>query len=161
MRIEYVSHSESESSDFSGRLNQHFASGSMNVHKKEVANNSGFAQSTLVSGRVNQPRVNAGSNIDFLTSQQAQDWIKTTARQFNLSLRQLRTQQSSFVEGYQRTPIFLKLYGTQGALMSFLEEAGSQNMNMELAKILLVSPDYVNYSDDNLVLVLNMYLYEK
>ena len=54
-----------------------------------------------------------------------------------------------------------RLYGDQPSILGFLEEMASQSVNVEVTKILLVSPDMVNYSDDKLITIVSMYLYEQ
>jgi hypothetical protein len=54
----------------------------------------------------------------------------------------------------------LRVYGSQSSLVGFLGEISAQSINVELTKLLLVSPDMVSHSDETLVLVVNMFLYE-
>lgn len=163
LRIEFVANTSAEANDFTDRLSQYFGSGNFTVlSESQVATNGRSVEKVLVSGRTaTDGRVSGNERIEFLTLQQAKDWINSSARQNGLDVRQVNSQPDFYTSGYQKTPILARLYGSQSSLVAFLEAMAAKNMNVELTKILLVSPDMATYSDDNLVMVLNMFLYEK
>jgi hypothetical protein len=162
IRFEFVANSADEARDFVGRLQNYFGSSGFKViSENQVATNGRSVQKTLISANVTgRGGASSSETMEFLNQAQAQDWLKSTSRQYGLSLRQLTTQQGAFTDGYQKTPIFARFYGGQSAILSFLESFSTQNINFELAKVIIVSPDRVSYSDDNLVLVLNMFVYQ-
>jgi hypothetical protein len=163
VRMEFVAQSQAQAGDFTSRLRQNLGGSSFKViSDNAVASNGGSVQKVLVAGRSTASGSAAASGrIEYLDSRQASDWIKNTARQYGLSVIQLNTQQASFIEGLQKTPVFARLSGSKAAVSGMLEELASQSMNLELAKIILVSPDHIYYKDDTLVLVLNLFLYER
>ena len=161
VRMEFVAQSQAQAGDFTQRLQQQLGGSSFKViSDNQVASNGGSVQKVLVSGRSSSARGSASGSIDYLNSTQASDWIKNTARQSGLSVIQLNTQQASFIEGVQKTPIFARLSGSKDAVRGMLDELAAQSLNLELAKVILVSPDHIYYKDDTLVLVLNLFLYE-
>jgi hypothetical protein len=162
VRMEFVAQNQAEAGDFTGRLQQQLGgSGFKVISDNQVASNGGSVQKVLVSGRASSRSGSASGRIEYLNSTQASDWIKNTARQSGLSIIQLNTQQASFIEGVQKTPIFARLSGSKEAVRSMLDDLAGQNVNLELAKVILVSPDHIYYDDDTLVLVMNLFLYER
>ena len=161
VRIEVVAGSASEARDYANVLNQNFGSGNFSVvSETQVAANGRGLEKVLITGTMSGSAGSSNDGAQFLSLSQAQNWIKQTAGQFGLDLRQVQTHQPSYVTDYQRTPIMLRLYGSQSSLVGFLGEISAQSINVELTKLLLVSPDMVSHSDENLVLVINMFLYE-
>lgn len=163
VRVEFVANTVSEAKDFTNSLNQTFGGSNFSVvSENQVASNGRSLEKVLVSGKMTTDgRVSSSESMQFLNLGQAQDWIRRASQQFGLTVRELKTQQGTFVDGYQRIPLLVRVYGNQSSIVGFLEEIAAQSLNVELAKILLVSPDMVSYSDDNLILVINMYLYEQ
>ncbi len=160
VRLEFASSTASVARDFAGRLNQTWGAGSFKVvSETQVGSNGGFLDKVLIAGRISSTAP-ANGGAQELSLAQIKDWVGATARQFGLSVRELKTQPSTFGGGGQATPLLARLYGNQGAISDFLQEMGKQSLNVELVKILLVSPDMVNYTDDNLILVMNMLLHE-
>ncbi len=161
VRIEVVASSASEARDYANVLNQNFGSGNFSVvSENQIAANGSGLERVLITGTMSGSGGGSPDGAQFLSLSQAQNWIKQTAGQFGLDLRQVQTHQPSYVTDYQRTPIMLRVYGTQSSLVGFLGEISAQSINVELTKLLLVSPDMVSHSDENLVLVINMFLYE-
>ncbi len=161
VRIEVVAGSASEARDFANTLNQSFGSGNFSVvSENRVASNGRGLEKVLITGSMSGNSGSSNDGAQFLSLSQAQNWIKQTAGQFRLDLRQVQTHPSSYVTDYQRTPIMLRVYGSQSSLVGFLGEMSTQSINVELTKLLLVSPDMVSHSDENLVLVINLFLYE-
>ena len=161
VRVEVVAGSASEARGYANVLNQNFGSGSFSVvSENQVAGNGRGLDKVLITGTMSGSSVESNDGAQFLSLSQAQTWIKQTAGQFGLDLRQIQTHPSSYVTDYQRTPIMLRVFGNQASLVGFLAEMSSQSINVELTKLLLVSPDMVSHSDENLVLVINLFLYE-
>jgi len=161
VRIEVVAGSASEGRDYANVLNQNFGSGNFSVvSESQVAANGRGLEKVLITGTMSGSAAGSNDGAQFLSLSQAQNWIKQTAGQFGLDLRQVQTHQGSYVTDFQRTPIMLRVYGSQSSLVGFLGEISAQSINVELTKLLLVSPDMVSHSDENLVLVINMFLYE-
>jgi len=161
VRIEVVASSASEARDYANVLNQSFGSGNFSVvSENRVAANGRGLERVLITGIMSGSGGGSNDRAQFLSLSQAENWIKQTTGQFGLDLRQVQTHQSSYVTDYQRTPIMLRAYGSQSSLVGFLGEISAQSINVELTKLLLVSPDMVSHSDENLVLVINMFLYE-
>ncbi len=161
VRIEVVASSASEARDYANVLNQNFGSGNFSVvSENQVAANGRGLERVLITGTMSGSGGGSNDGAQFLSLSQAQNWIKQTAGKFGLDLRQVQTHQGSYVTDYQRTPIMLRVYGSQSSLVGFLGEISAQSINVELTKLLLVSPDMVSHSDETLVLVINMFLYE-
>lgn len=162
-RIELIGNLGGEARSLVDRLNRDFGSANFAiVSEDQIAANGGSLDRVLISGSMASSS-NVGSNeqVEFLNVNQAQDWIKNTSLQYGLELRQLKIEQASSANGYQKVPVFARIYGAQSSLVGFLQEMAGQNLNLEITKIQLVSPDMVSFSDDNLVLVLYMYLYQR
>jgi len=163
VRIELVGDSSREVREFADRLNRNYGQGSFAVvSEDQVAANGGLVERVLISGKLaSTGNVSASEQVEFLSLSQAEGWIKNTCLQYGLELRHLKTEQSSFSQGYQKTPIFVRIYGAQSSIVGFLQELSGQNINLEVTKIQLVSPDMISYSDDNLVLIAYMFLHQK
>ncbi len=159
-RVEFVASSASEARDFTEQLNQTLGKFSV-VSESQISTNGQSMQKLLVTGRISGTGSSASGNLASYTLSQATDWLNRTARQFGVSVRELKPQPGTFVNGYQKVPLLGRLYGSQSAVLGLLKEISRQETNVEFSKILLVSPDMVTFSDDNLILVLNMYLYEQ
>lgn len=159
VRMEVVANSASDARDFANVLGQNFGGNFSVVSENPVPSNGTTKDKVLITGTMSSGGRSSGG-AQFLSLSQAQNWFRQSVAQFGLELRQISALSSSFVTDYQRTPILLRVYGSQSSLVSFLEEISAQSINVELTKILMVSPDMVTHSDDNLVLVLNLLLYE-
>jgi hypothetical protein len=162
VRIEVVAGSASEARDYANVLNQNFGSGNFSVvSESRVAANGSGLEKVLITGTMSGRARGSNDGAQFLSLSQAENWIKQTAGQFGLDMRQFQTHPGNYVTDYQRTPIMLRVYGNQSSLVGFLGEISAQSINVELTKLLLVSPDMVSYSDENLVLVISLFLYER
>ena len=162
VRLEIVSNTAAEARDFANGLNQTFPSGKFSVvSESTVASNGGTMDRVLVSGTLALSGGSASGTMRFMNTNQMKDWLTSNARQFGLTVREVRTLQGSFAGGYHKVPVMARLYGDQPSILGFLEEMASQSVNVEVTKILLVSPDMVNYSDDKLITIVSMYLYEQ
>ncbi len=162
VRMELVAGSSTSARNFAQRLNQTWNGANFEVvSESQVEGNGAFLEKALISGRIAGASNSANGGVRFMTLAQAKDWLNQTARQFGLNVRELKTQPGTRDGGYQKTPVVARVYGNQSSLVGFLEEMSNQSVNLELVKILLVSPDMLNYTDDNLILVLNMLLYEQ
>ena len=161
VRIEVVASSASEARDYANVLNQNFASGNFSVvSENQIASNGRSLDKVLITGTIRGSARGSNDGAQFLSLSQAENWMKQTVGQFGLDLRQFQTHPGNYVTDYQRTPIMLRVYGRQSSLVGFLGEISAQSINVELTKLLLVSPDMVSYSDENLVLVISLFLYE-
>ncbi len=162
MRVEFVASTSSETQDFIGLLGQNFGSGNFSVlSESQVATNGKSLQKVLLSGSVAGDGAAASrSTVEFLNLEQAKTWVQETANQYGLEVRQFQSHQGTFDNGYTRIPIMIRVFGSKSSVVAFLEEIAVQGLNVELTKILLVSPDMINYSDDALMLVLNLFLYQ-
>ncbi len=152
VRLEFVASTASDARNFTNTLNQNFGSGNLAVvSESKASSNSGVFDKVLISGTVAGNGIASSSGgVRFMNLGQAKDWINSSARQFGLTVRQLAPQQGSFTNGYQKTPILARIYGNQSSIVGLLEEIAAQSYNIELAKVLLVSPDVITFSDDNL-----------
>ncbi len=161
-RVEFVAATTADARDFTSRLNQYFGAGNFAIVSESQVNANGrVLEKVLVTGKINSASAGSGGSARFLNTGQAKDWIRRNAQQYNLAVRELKSQSGSFSDGYQNVPLLVRVSGSQSALIGFLEEFSSQSINVEMAKILLVSPDMATFSDENMILVLNMYLHEK
>jgi len=160
-RVEFVSGSISEAKDFTDQLNQTMGRFSI-VSESQVASNGTSLEKVLVSGQIGATSPSSPSGpVRFYDLGEVTDWVRSTAQQAGVTVRELKPQPATSTQGYQKIPLLGRLYGKKSSLLSFLREIGQQEVNVEVTKILLVSPDMVSYSDENLILVLNMYLYEQ
>jgi hypothetical protein len=162
LRMEYVANSAADAKSFTDRLNRDFGAGNLSVvSEKQVATNGQSLDKILISGSI--PTRAAGSQtdgVDIFNVAQIKDWMQASARQFGVQVRQFDSQPGRFAQGFQKTPILVRIYGSKDALVRFMEFFASENLNVELTKILLVSPDMVSFSDDNLMLVMNLFLFQ-
>ncbi len=163
VHIEVLGKSSDQVHGFADQLNQSFGSGVFSVVSEDrIAADGGQLNRILISGKMSPSgSASTGEQVEFLSLSQVQDWVKNACLQYGLELQQLKSQQASFVQGYQKTPIFARIYGAQSSVIGFLQEISSQNINVELTKVQLISPDMVSFSDENLVLVIYMYLYQQ
>lgn len=162
VRLEIVSNTAADARDFANGLNQIFPSGKFSVvSESTVASNGASLDRVLVSGTLALSGGSASGAMRFMNTSQMKEWLTSNARQFGLTVRELKTQQGSFAGGYHKVPVMARLYGDQPSILGFLEEMAAQSVNVEVTKILLVSPDMVNYSDDKLITIVSMYLYEQ
>lgn len=162
LRMEYVAVSPADAKSFTDRLNQDFGAGKLSVvSEKQVATNGQSLEKVLISGPI-ASRSSAGQpgGVDLLSVAQIKEWLQSSAKQFGLQVRQFDSQQGRFSEGYQKTPILVRIYGSKESLVRFMNFFANENLNVELTKILLVSPDMVSFSDDNLMLVMNLFLFQ-
>lgn len=163
LRMEYVALSAADAKSFTDRLNQDYGSGNLAVvSEKQVANNGQSLDKVLISGTI-AAKASSGAQangVDIMNVTQIKDWLQSSAKQFGLQVRQFDSQQGRFADGYQKTPILVRIYGSKESLVRFMEFFASENLNVELTKILLVSPDMVSFSDDNLMLVMNLFLFQ-
>lgn len=161
-RVEFVAATTADARDFTSKMNQYFGAGNfVIVSESQVNANGRILEKVLVTGKINSASNGSGGSARFLNTGQAKDWIRRNAQQYNLVVRELKSQPGSYSGGYQKIPLLVRVYGSQSALIGFLEEFSSQSINVEMAKILLVSPDMATFSDETMILVLNMYLHEK
>lgn len=161
VRLEFVAPTKTDANEFTNRLTQNSAGGNfVVVSKAHVASDSRPFEKVLVSGSLsNNELTSFDGGVKSMNSEEAKAWFQQTARQYGLRVRDYKVFRASFVTGYEKIPIFVRIFGSKSSLIDFLNEFSAQNLNIELAKILFVSPDMVNFRDDNLVLVLNLYLY--
>jgi len=159
-RVEFVAGAVSEAKDFADQLNQTLGQFSI-VSENQVAANGSSLEKVLLSGHMGTSSPNSSGTVRFYDLNQAKDWVRSTAQQAGVTVRELKPQPSTPAQGYQKVPLLGRIYGNKAAVLSFLREIGQQEVNVEVTKILLVSPDMVSFSDENLILVLNMYLYEQ
>ncbi len=163
LRMEYVALSAADGKSFTDRLNQDYGAGNLSVvSEKQVANNGQSLDKVLISGTVAAKASSGGQadGVDIMNVSQIKEWLQSSAKQFGLQLRQFDSQQGRFADGYQKTPILVRIYGSKESLVRFMEFFASENLNVELTKILLVSPDMVSFTDDNLMLVMNLFLFQ-
>lgn len=160
VRFEFVADSPSAARNFTDQLGQFFGAGNYSVvSEAQVANNGQSLDKVLISARVPGSGASA-TGATIMSLSEAKDWFSSTCSEFGLSLRDMNSQPAIRSGQYDKTPILLRINGAQSSIISFLRELAADNINVEIAKILLASPDMVSYSDENLVLVLNLFLYE-
>ncbi len=163
LRVELVAASGAEAKNFTQRLNSEFGGGGLSVlSEQQVASNGQMMEKVLISGTVAKTvsSNSQGGGVDIYNVSQIKEWLQSATRQFGLELRQFDSQQGRFSEGYQKSPMLVRIYGSKSSLMQFLDSLAQQNFNIELTKILMVSPDMVSFSDDSLMLVMNLFLYQ-
>ncbi|HEX9654289.1 MAG TPA: hypothetical protein VGA99_11310 [bacterium] len=162
LRMEYVAASPADAKSFTQQLNQNYGAGSLSVvSEKQVASNGQSMEKVLISGTIASKTAGTQTNgVDIFNITQLKDWMQSSAKQFGLQIVQFDSQQGRFAEGYQKTPILVRVYGSKESLQRFMDFFASENLNVELAKILLVSKDMASFSDDNLMLVMNLFLFQ-
>lgn len=161
LRMEFVSASASDARDFAANLNQNLGSGSFSIlSESQVATNGRSFEKVLISGRIARKTQNIRGSVEAMDLDEFRNWVRTTGQQFGVQVRQINVQQGASADGYTRIPILMRIFGDKASLVAILEAIASQRLNVELTKILLVSPDMISYSDDQLMLVVNLFLYE-
>ncbi|MFQ5707246.1 MAG: hypothetical protein ACE5HO_07330 [bacterium] len=163
LRMEFVAASEGDAQDYTGQISQSSSARNIVVlSESKVPANGQALDKVLISGTVPNFSESAPTgSVRSLTVSQARSWLKQATGAQGLSLRQFKSNQASYSDGHQRIPVLVRISGNKASLMSFLQDLGQQNFGIELSKILLVSPDMARYDDTNLLLVLNMYLYQE
>lgn len=160
LRLELVGASAADARAFATTLSQSFGGNFSVLSESQVATNGQSLEKVLISGTL--PRNGSGGpmNVTVYSVKELQDWFRNTARALGLELRQIRAQRGISADGGFKTPVLVRLFGSKDVLLQFLSEMASENMNIDLAKVLLVSPDMVSYTDDQLTLVINLFVYE-
>lgn len=162
LRLEFLAPTKTTANEFSNQLTQNAGIGNFVVlSEDQVATDGQSFEKVLMSGTMtNNELASSVSAVNFINSDEAKDWFQQTARQYDLNIREFKSHRASIVEGYEKIPIFVRIFGSKSSLMDFLNVFANQNLNIELTKILLVSSDMINFLDDNLFLVMNLYLYQ-
>ncbi|MFQ5823519.1 MAG: hypothetical protein ACE5JB_05640 [bacterium] len=162
MRVELVASTASESQNFTNLLTQSFGTGHFTVlSESQVASNGQSLKKVLLSGTIaSNGRATSVGRVEYLNLEQTKNWIQNTSQQYGLQIRQIQSNQGNFVDGYLKIPLLIRIFGSKSSMVGFLEEIASQSLNVELTKILLVSPDMITFSDETMILVLNLYLYQ-
>jgi flagellar basal body-associated protein FliL len=162
MRVEFVASTTSEAQNFIDLLNRNFSTGNFTVvSESQVATDGRSLDKVLLAGSVVSNRAtSSAAGVEILNLEQAKTWIQSTSKQYGLQIREIRSHQGTFMDGYLKIPVLVRIFGNKQAVVGFLDEIAVQGLNIELAKILLVSPDMTNYSDDSLMLVMNLFLYQ-
>lgn len=160
LRLEFVAPTESRARGFVDELSRTYAGANFVVlSESRVASNGQGWQKVLLSGNVNGGAggsVQAGAQMLDLSSCKA--WFERMANTYRLQIKEFKSHNATFSEGFEKIPVFLRIYGSKASLTRFLEEMSNQSLNLEITKVLLISPDMASYSDDNLLLVLNTFL---
>ncbi len=161
VRFEFVSASASEAKDFTQRLNQYLGAGNFSViSESEIANNGQFMEKVLIAGTITGSGQVFTDYIEFLNNNQLRELVNNLSSQFGLQIRPLQIQQGKRVDGYLKTPILVRISGNKAGILNLIEEIGTQSLNIEVTKILLLAADMNSFSDENLILVINLFLYQ-
>ncbi|MFQ5864698.1 MAG: hypothetical protein ACE5IW_05655 [bacterium] len=162
VRLEFVAATASEAQNFINLLTQSSGTGNFTVlSESQVATDGKSLEKVLLAGSVAGDRAGLSTGrVASMNLEQTKNWVQNTANQYGLQIRQFQSHQGTFVDGYLRIPILIRVFGSKSAVVGFLEEIAVQGLNVELTKILLVSPDMIDFSDDSLMLVLNLFLYQ-
>ncbi|RMF61877.1 MAG: hypothetical protein D6743_12935 [Calditrichaeota bacterium] len=162
VRLELVANAVSDVREFADQLNQTSGGNLAIVSQDEVATDGTVLQKVLLFGQMpGNGRGGDRAQVQFMTLAQAKDWLTGSAQRFGLEVRQLTSQPGIVQRGSERIPILLRAYGPRAAVVDFLQDLAQQKLNFDIAKVLLVSPDMVSFRDDNLMLVMNMFLLQQ
>lgn len=163
IRFEFVASVQRNANEIAAQFNQRFGSVDFTVLSEREVSVAGQAmKKVLVSGTVSSiGQVNGRSGVlESWDVRRIENWVRSTADQFGLEIRQLKSQKGNMSDGHMKTPLLARLTGSKASLVDFMEAMSSQRLNIELTKILLVSPDMVTFSDERLILVLSMFVHE-
>ncbi|NIR50774.1 hypothetical protein GWO43_28190 [candidate division KSB1 bacterium] len=159
IRLEIVGSSASDARNFAASLNQTLGGGNFSVvSESQVATNGRSMEKVLISGSIVRGGSQSGS-AQFLSLGQMKDWFQKTSKQFGLQVRQIKSQEGLFTDGYTKVPMLVRIYGDKTSLVGLLEAMARDQLNVEVTKVLIVSPDMISYSDEELMLVMNLFLY--
>ncbi|MCG8608163.1 hypothetical protein MJD09_24660, partial [bacterium] len=117
----------------------------------------------LISGTVSNFGIGNGQVSDVVESwnvSRVESWLRASANQNGLEVRQLKSQQGRMADGYMKRPLMMRLVGDEASLSRFMETLSDQKINVEIAKILVLSSVAASLDDQSLILVLNMFVYE-
>ncbi|MFQ6112644.1 MAG: archaellin/type IV pilin N-terminal domain-containing protein [bacterium] len=162
MRLEFVASTASQAQAFTNLLTQSFGPGNFTVlSESQVASNGKSFEKVLLAGSIaSDGRALSTGRVEFMNPEQAKNWVQNTSNQYGLQIRQFQSHQGTFVDGYLKTPILIRIFGSKSSVVGFLEEIAVEGLNVEITKILLVSPDMISFSDETLMLVLSLFLYQ-
>lgn len=158
LRMELVGASKSATKSFAATLNQSFGGNIEIQSESQVASNGGSLERVLLSGSIASNPGNLSGGVESFDVDQLKSWIQVNGKQFGLQVRPIKVLRSTSANGMTRIPVQVRLLGKKNSILGFLEAISSQRLNVDIAKILLVSPDMVTYRDDELALVLYMFL---
>ncbi|MFQ5601817.1 MAG: GspMb/PilO family protein [bacterium] len=162
LRFEFVAASTQQANDYTQQLNQYFGRNNFSVlSENQITGNGQGFEKVLVSASVSgSGDADAGGFVDFVNVNQFNDTIKSLASRAGLQIRQLKSLPSRLSDGFMKVPILMRLNGSKAGLLDFFADLEAQSLNIELTKVLIVSSDRTNFSDENLVLVINLNIYE-
>lgn len=82
-------------------------------------------------------------------------WLQQLAKDHRLRQRSIDARPSRHEDGVTRTPVMARFHGPRDGMFRFLDSLAAANPAIDIAKIIIVSADRRNFSDDFLELALN------
>ena len=110
----------------------------------------------LLKGTVSSDMSGAvqGSMQD-LSYEQFIGWLRQLAKDQGLQQRSIDPRPSRDEGGVSRTPVIAKFYGPRDSVIRFLDTMAAAHPSIDVAKIIVVSADRKEFTDDFLELALN------
>lgn len=110
----------------------------------------------LLKGRVSSDRAGAvQGSIQNMSYAQFIAWLRQLARDRNVDQRSIDPRPARNDGGVTRTPVIAKFYGSQADIIGFLDALATANPSIDVSKIIVVSADRRDFTDDFLELALN------
>jgi hypothetical protein len=164
IRYEFIGSTQLSSGDIASELNQRFGSTDFSVlSERDVTIDGQALKKVLISGTASNFGIGNGQvsgTVESWDVSRIESWLRARADQSGLEIRQLKSQQGRMADGYMKRPLVMRLLGDGASLSNFMEALSDQKINVEMAKILVLSPAAASFGDQSLLLVLNMFVYE-
>jgi hypothetical protein len=110
----------------------------------------------LLKGTVTNDRSGAvQGDMQSMSYEQFAAWLARMARDRNVEQRSVEPRAARNENGVTRTPVIAKYYGAQTDVVNFLNGLAAANPSIDISKIIVVSADRRDFSDDFLELAIN------
>lgn len=110
----------------------------------------------LLSGSVNNEMSGAVSGaMQQMSYAQFVAWMQQLAKDHKLRQRSIDARPARDDQGLSRTPVMARFNGPRAGVIGFLDSMAAANPSIDIAKIIVVSADRKNFSDEFLELALN------
>lgn len=122
----------------------------------ELPMDGGSLSRVLLSGSVNSDMSGAvRGQIQQMSYAEFIAWLQQVANDHRLRQRSVEARPARDEEGLTRTPVMARFYGPREGMFGFLDSLAAANPAIDIAKIIIVSADRKNFSDEFLELALN------
>jgi hypothetical protein len=155
--VQFVSPREEATTRVTQAVQQNLQPAELKVEPPDrIAINGQALTKVLLRGRVSSDMSGAvQGDMQNLTYAQFVAWLKQLAKDQGLLQRSIDPRPSREEDGFTRTPVIAKFYGPRDGVIGFLDSMAAANPSIDVAKIIVVSADRRDFTDDFLELALN------